>query len=67
MLSLRRYPGEKLFIGPNITIQVGKVTGKVVQLLINAPDLLVDRPEKEQDLADREAYRQHQLREEPLG
>jgi len=37
MLCLRRYPGERIIIGDDITVAVGKIEGQYVQLCIDAP------------------------------
>lgn len=37
MLSLTRYPGERIIIGDNIIVQVTRVKGRCVQLDIHAP------------------------------
>lgn len=55
-LNVYRYPGERVQVGA-ITIRVGRTKGQQVQLLIEAPaDVKIDRPTKDEDLADRIAY-----------
>ena len=37
MLSLTRYPGQRIMIGDDIVIQIGEVRGQRVQVDIHAP------------------------------
>lgn len=52
---VRRRPGEKFHIGPNITVTVLERQGRQVALAVHAPDYIqIQRPSKEQDAVDRE-------------
>lgn len=60
-LSLKRRPGEKVHIG-GVTIQIGRINGPVIQLLIDAPaDMPITRPTKDQDTADRLDALKHRI------
>lgn len=52
----KRKLGERILIGDGIEIVVQEITGKQVKLCVKAVGLKIDRPSKDQDAVDREAW-----------
>lgn len=51
--SIRRYSGQRIFVGSDLEIRVGEVKGDYVQILLKSDGLLYERPTSEEDADDR--------------